>query len=213
MSTYGFIAKNGNGDLIIDGSSSAYKSMQVKQTGVSGGDTTISHGSDEIVFATRSGTGSLRGVAGASSTQILGATAWFTAGPPSSYTGNENYGLKVFNQGNALAYDSRVSSSGFQIDNIFPAGTISGYRTGSNVSGPPSFETGDIIFSGSNPSGTYVSMQGALYSQYSGLEVAFGCYRFEQTNSRILFANFFDVTTYSGGPSSFTSVIIATYVS
>ena len=204
---FGFIAKNGNDTFIIDGSSSTYRSLQIKQVGTS---SSISHSAGDIIFATRSTSGALYGTSTSTSTTLYGATSWFVAGPPSTYSGSDNYGLQVYNQGSGLAYDSRFSSSGFSVLNVFPTGTISGRAAGTQ--GTPGFTTGDVIYDAGDPRGTiYISMSNALYTSTAGTEVAFGGAYY--TSTEMTYINFIDIDAInaSAGPPSFSSVILADY--
>ena len=135
--TYGLTAFNANGTLILDGSSNSYQSLVVKSTGsisnAGATGTAINIGAGSLLFVTKtSGTGAIGCQSGGSSPTLFGTNiGWIAVGADSTtYTGSEEYGLKVINQSGAQVYDSRGKTSGLAIANVFPAGALSGARTG-----------------------------------------------------------------------------------
>ena len=114
MSTYGLIAKTANNTFTIDGSSSNYSGLQAQaETSVSNG-SSVSIAAGELFFGRKtSGTGSVT----AQGSTVNGSNVRvFKATPASGFSSpSAGYGLRVTNQGNTVAYDSRNSSHGFEI--------------------------------------------------------------------------------------------------
>lgn len=112
---YGLIAKTANDTFTIDGSSSNYRSLQA-QAEVSGSPSSV--GAGELFFGRKtSGTGSVT----ANGTTVNGTNIrTFKATPANSFsTPSPGYGLKVLNQSGVVAYDSRNTSHGLEVVNIW----------------------------------------------------------------------------------------------
>lgn len=222
---YGLTATTANDTFIIDGSSSTYRGLQVSSFST-GTFSQVSAAGGDIVFANRSsaaGSGLLSGNIPATNT-LNGDTSFFIVslsnnntafgGAPSA----GEYGLQVYNQGNQVAYDSRLSSNGFSIEKVFPAGTINGQRSGytsqaGNVSG-------DILHTGSDIGDYYLMMNGSLlYSLGSTAStvLAAAYYQYSGSTSKLYFVNYVQYTDLGGntnylGLPNLGTVILAKYI-
>lgn len=169
--TYGLTAFNANGTLILDGSSNSYQSLVVKSTGsisnAGASGTQITIGAGHILFATKtSGTGAIGCQSGGTTPRLFGTNiGWITVGADSTtYTGSEDYGLKVFNQSGAQVYDSRGKTTGLSITNVFPPGALSGTRSGwTSAAG---ISSGDTMTSTTS---SYVSMSTGVCTNLSDI--------------------------------------------
>ena len=219
MSTYGLIVKTANNTFTIDGSSSNYSGLQA-QAEVSGSPSSV--GAGELFFGRKtSGTGSVT----ASGATVNGTNIRsFKATPASGFgTPSAGYGLRVTNQGNTVAYDSRNSSHGFEIVNIWAPGQLSGLRSGFQAGTHASFHTGDELYSGSNIHNYSILLNGSVdgtslnypSEQFSSRFIWNGAY-YDASNNKITWIGFASVNWFGnlqGGPlSNLQSVILARYI-
>lgn len=193
--TYGLTAFNANGTLILDGSSNSYQSLVVKSTGsisnAGASGTSINIGAGSLLFVTKtSGTGAIGCQSGGSAPTLFGTNiGWIAVGADSTaYTGSEEYGLKVINQSGAQVYDSRGKTTGLSISNVFPAGALSGTRTGSTTAG---IASGDEM---TTTTSSYVSMSTGVCTNLSDI-VFNGAY---WETGRIRYVSFVDIAIPEG---------------
>jgi len=221
---YGLIAKTANDTFVIDGSSSTYRSLQVSSFST-GTFSQVSAAGGDIVFANRSsaaGSGLVSGNIPATST-LNGYTSYFIASLSTNTTAfggtpAAGYGLQVKNQSGQVAYDSRLSSNGFSIEKVFPAGTINGQRSGyTQAAGNTS---GDILHTGSDIGSYYLMMNGSLlYSLGSAVDtvLAGAYYEYSGSASKLYFVNYTQYTDLGGntnylGLPNLGTVILAKYI-
>ena len=155
---YGLIAKTANDTFTIDGSSSNYRSLQA-QAEVSGSPSSV--GAGELFFGRKtSGTGSVT----ANGTTVNGTNIrTFKATPANSLsTPSPGYGLKVLNQSGVVAYDSRNTSHGLEVVNIWAPGQLSGQRSGFTTTNT---QTGDILYEGSNIHDYSIILNGSIFQE------------------------------------------------
>ena len=220
---YGLIAKTANDTFVIDGSSSTYRSLQVSSFSTTQNFSGVSSSGGDLVFANRSpSSGLVSGNIPATST-LNGYTSYFIASLSTNTTAfggtpAAGYGLQVKNQSGQVAYDSRLSSNGFSIEKVFPAGTINGQRSGyTQAAGNTS---GDILHTGSDIGSYYLLMNGSvLYSLGSAVDtvLAGAYYEYSGSSSKIYFVNYTQYTDLGGntnylGLPNLGTVILAKYI-
>lgn len=222
MATYGLEAKTANDTFIIDGSSSNYRSLQPQaETSVNDGDS-VSIAAGELFFGRKtSGSGSVS----ANGTTLKGSNVRvFKATPANSFsTPSTEYGLRVLNQSGTVAYDSRNSSHGFEIVNIWAPGQLSGKRSGIQAGTSADKTTGDILYSGSNIHDYSILLNGSVHqqtagypsTQFSSLFIWNGA-NYDTTNNRITWIGFASVNWFGalqgGAVQNLQSVILAKYI-
>lgn len=221
---YGLIAKTANDTFVIDGSSSTYRSLQVSSFSTSQNFSGVSSSGGDLVFANRSSnSGLVSGNIPATST-LNGYTSYFIVSLSTNTTAfggtpAAGYGLQVKNQSGQVAYDSRLSSNGFSIEKVFPAGTINGQRSGYTSSAGN--VSGDILHQGSDIGSYYLMMNGSLlYSLGSAVDtvLAGAYYEYNGSASKLYFVNYTQYSDpFSGGTNrlglpNLGTVILAKYI-
>lgn len=221
---YGLIAKTANDTFVIDGSSNTYRSLQVSSFSTTQNFSGVSSSGGDLVFANRSpSSGLVSGNIPATST-LNGYTSYFIVSLSTNTTAfggapAAGYGLQVKNQSGQVAYDSRLSSNGFSIEKVFPAGTINGQRSGyTSTAGETS---GDILHQGSDIGSYYLMMNGSLlYSLGSSVDtvLAGAYYEYNGSASKLYFVNYtqysdpFSGNTNRVGLPNLGTVILAKYI-
>lgn len=203
--SYGLVAYTGNDTVLIDGNSSSYKGFQiVTESSANSSSQNVSLSSGQLLFATRSSAGLLEGTINESGGTLYGATSYVVLQPADSFsTITTGYGLLVKNASNQLAYQSNAASKGISIENVFPAGSISGMRSGW-IERPNSY-SGDYILQNTSPSGYYVLMNA---NYYVSSNATFGNFRYG--SNFISFVNFVDAGSFGAyGLPSFSTVLLA----
>lgn len=203
--SYGLVAYTGNDTILIDGSSSSYKGLQiVTESSANSTSQNVSLSSGQLLFATRSTAGLLEGTIDESGGTLYGATSYAVVQPASSFsTITSGYGLLVKNQSNQVAYQSNAASKGISIENVFPEGSISGMRSGWTAR--PNSYSGDYILQNTSPSGYYVLMNGNYYASATS---TFGNFRYG--SNYITFVSFVDIGVYGAyGLPSYSTVLLA----
>lgn len=201
---YGLVATTGNDQLLIDGSSSSYKGLQIVTESTASSTQSVSLTSGQLLFATRSSSGLLQGTIDESGGTLYGATNYIIVQPSTNFSvATSGYGLVVYNQSNQIAYQSTASSKGISVENVFPETSISGMRSGW-TSRPNTF-SGDYILQNTSPSGYYVLMNANYYASNTA---TFGGFRYG--SNYITFVNFIDAGTFGAyGLPSWSTVLLA----
>ena len=205
--SYGLVAYTGNGTLLIDGSSSSYKGLQiVTESTANSSSQSVSLSSGQLLFATRSTTGLLQGTIDESGGTLYGATNYIIVQPSTSFSVvTTGYGLLVRNQSNQVAYQSHAASKGLSIELVFPEGSISGMRSGWTAR--PDSTSGDYLLQGTSPSGYYALMNGNYYASSTS---TFQNFRYDYSNNEITFVSFIDIGIYGAyGLPSYSTVMLA----
>ena len=219
---YGLIARTANDTFTIDGSSSNYRSLQAQAEQSVSNEGTFEAGEGELVFARKSsGTGAVY----SDGIKLYGSNLRaFKATPGNSFgTPSPGYGLRVFNQSGVVAYDSRNSSHGLEVVNIWAPGQLSGKRSTISASTSASITTGDILYSGSNIHDYSILLNGSIFQtsgnypseEFSSQFIWNGAY-YDTTNNQITWIGFASVNWFGslqgGAVINLQSVILAKYI-
>mgnify|MGYP001369822533 CR=1 FL=1 len=202
---YGLVAYTGNSTLIIDGSSSSYKSFQIiTQSTANSTQQNISLNAGELLFVRRSTTGSILASIGSSGGQVFGATDYVIVKQADDFsTITSGYGLIVYNQGGDIAYQSVAANKGLSIQRVFPEGGLTGVRQG--WTSGPGLTSGDFVLESTNPSSYYVLLNGAYASAGNINPIRINGYYYDYGNTRISYIGYYSFNSFVSGSGPIVS--------